>query len=86
MILFHEHDHDPEMRPEPISRKSARSSCTWLLGSRELIGISGRADDTSSPVRSVPNPGAPPPRLDMTHAPAGSGKKYKKCRGGATVN
>jgi uncharacterized protein len=87
MMLCHEHDEEPEMRPNPISPESSKkSSCTWRLGFRALISIfrSHRqvspSAHTSEPRHNVPKVGRNSP------SPCGSGKKYKQCCGGTTIN
>ncbi len=84
MMLYHEHDEDPEMRPKPISPEKREEvmvqMAAGLLGAyqyfREHRQISIR---TSEPRRS-PKVG----RNDL--CPCGSGKKYKRCCGNTTVN
>jgi uncharacterized protein len=81
------HDEDPEMRPEPISPKNREEviahMAAGLLGayryfrSQPQAGASAR---TSEHRRSAPKVGRNDP------CPCGSGKKYKKCCGEATVN
>jgi uncharacterized protein len=87
MMLCHEHDEDPEMRPEPISPEQREDvivhMAAGLLGAyryfreQRQAGASARA---SKPRSTAPKVG----RNEM--CPCGSGKKYKKCCGGATVN
>jgi uncharacterized protein len=87
MMLRHEHDEDPEMRPEPISPEKRDEVIVHMTAGllqayrhfREHRQVSGGAH-TSSPRRTAPKVG----RNEM--CPCGSGKKYKKCCGGATVN
>jgi uncharacterized protein len=72
MMLCHEHDEDPEMRPEPISREKREEvivhMAAGLLGAYRYFR------------RTAPKVG----RNDS--CPCGSGKKYKRCCGGAAVN
>ena len=87
MMLCHEHDQDPEMRPEPISPEKREEvivhMAAGLLGAyryfREHRQVSSSAH-TSEPRRNASKVG----RNDA--CPCGSGKKHKKCCGGATVN
>jgi len=87
MMLCHERDEDPEMRPKPISPEKRREvivhMAAGLLGAyryfREHRRVSASAR-TSEPRRNVPKVGRNEP------CPCGSGKKYKRCCGGATVN
>jgi uncharacterized protein len=87
MMLCHEHDENPEMRPEPISPEKREEVIVHMTAGlvqayqyfRERRQVSGGVR-TSSPRRTTPKVG----RNEM--CPCGSGKKYKKCCGGATVN
>jgi len=87
MMFFHERDEDPEMRPDPISpeqREEVRAHmAAGLLGAYRYFREHGQAvasAHTSEPRRSSTKVG----RNDQ--CPCGSGKKYKRCCGGATVN
>ena len=81
MMLHHERDEDPEMRPEPISPEKREDviahMAAGLLGAyryfraHRQVSASAR---TSEPRRSTPKVGRNDP------CPCGSGKKYKKCR------
>ncbi len=87
MMLHHEHDEDPEMRPNPITPERREevivhmaagllAAYTYFREQRESH-IGGRSPEAR---RSAPKIGRNEP------CPCGSGKKYKKCCGGATVN
>jgi len=88
MVLCHEHDEDPEMRPEPISPEKREEviahMAAGLLGAYRYFRSrrEARADVPFAPGR--PRRVAKVGRNDP--CPCGSGKKYKKCCGGATVN
>jgi uncharacterized protein len=88
MMLYHEHDEDPEMRPEPITPEKREKIITHMTAG--LVGAyryfrehqrpsAGSAFERESG-RTTPKVGRNDP------CPCGSGKKYKKCCGGATVN
>ena len=87
MMLFHEHDEDPEMRPQPISPEKREDIIAHMAAgllqayryfrAQRQAGASARS---SEPRRMAPKVGRNDP------CPCGSGKKYKKCCGGATVN
>ena len=87
MMLFHEQDEDPKMRPKPISPEQRENikahMAVGLLRAyryfREQRQVSPSAH-ASKPRRNAPKVGRTDP------CPCGSGKKYKKCCGGATVN
>jgi uncharacterized protein len=88
MMLFHEHDKDPKMRPKPISPEQREKAILhmaagllrayrYFRAQRETyVGTSFRRE----PKRTASKVG----RNDL--CPCGSGKKYKKCCGGAMVN
>ena len=88
MMLCHEHDEDPELRTEPISRKKREEiivhMTAGLLGAygyfREHREVYAGTTFTPGPRRTAPKVG----RNEL--CPCGSGKKYKKCCGGTTVN
>jgi uncharacterized protein len=87
MMLCHEHDEDPEMRPEPISPEKREEvivhMAVGLLGAYRYFRDHRQVKPgthTSEPRRNAPKVGRNDP------CPCGSGKKYKKCCGGATVN
>ncbi len=88
MMLYHEHDEDPEMRPKPISPERREKAIVHMAAGlliayqyfrpqREALGEIGFGRE---PQRNTPKIGRNEP------CPCGSGKKYKKCCGGATVN
>jgi len=87
MALYHEHDEDPEMRPEPITpdkrEKVIALMAAGLMNAYEYFRKERKSDlrvDAPEIRRSTPKVGRNDP------CPCGSGKKYKKCCGGATVN
>jgi uncharacterized protein len=86
MMLCHEHDEDPEMRPKPISPEKREEvivhMAAGLLGAYRYFRAhrqAKRVPARSEPRRNAPKVGRNDP------CPCGSGKKYKKCCGGATV-
>jgi len=88
MMLCHEHDPDPDMRPRPIGPEKREQvilhMAAGLLGAYRYFREhrEAYAGTTSTPEsrRNVSKVG----RNDL--CPCGSGKKYKRCCGGATVN
>jgi uncharacterized protein len=87
MMLYHEHDEDPEMRPDPITPDKREQVIAFmaagLMNAYEYFRKEREGDlevDAPEPRRSTPKIGRNDP------CPCGSGKKYKKCCGGATVN
>lgn len=88
MMLYHEHDEDPKMRPEPITPEKREDiiahMAAGLVGAyryfrRHRKAYAGTAFAPESQ-RTTSKVGRNDP------CPCGSGKKYKKCCGGATVN
>ena len=87
MMLHHEHDEDPEMRTDPITPEKREQvialMAAGLMNAYEYFRQE-REDDLGVHVdesrRSTPKVG----RNDL--CPCGSGKKYKRCCGNATVN
>lgn len=88
MMLCHEHDKDPEMRPKPIAPEKREDiivhMAAGLVGAyryfrrhQEAYGVSRLAPETG---RTTSKVGRNDPCL------CGSGKKYKKCCSGTTVN
>jgi len=88
MALYHEHDEDPEMRPEPITPEKREDiivhMAAGLVGAyryfREQQKAYASTEFAPPPRRTAPKVGRNEP------CPCGSGKKYKKCCGGATVH
>lgn len=87
MMLYHEHDEDPKMRPKPISAEQREDvivrMAAGLVGAYRYFRAQRGAYASSpapEPRRGIPKVGRNDP------CPCGSGKKYKKCCGGATVN
>jgi uncharacterized protein len=86
-MLHYEHDTDPKMRPKPISPEQREDvivhMAAGLLQAYRYFRAQRQVSPSahrSEPRRNAPNVG----RNDQ--CPCGSGKKYKKCCGGATVN
>jgi uncharacterized protein len=83
MMLFHEHDEDPKMRPKPISTEQREEviahMAAGLLGAYQYFR-SDAGIHSPEPRRNASKVGRNDP------CPCGSGKKYKKCCGNATVN
>jgi uncharacterized protein len=87
VMLFHEHDEDPKMRPKPISPEKREEVFVHMAAGllrayryfreQRRVSTSARRSDLR---RTVPKVGRNEP------CPCGSGKKYKRCCGGATVN
>jgi uncharacterized protein len=79
MMLCHEHDEDPEMRPKPISPEKREQviarMAVGLLGAYQYFRAQREADlgvHAPEPRRNAPKLGRNDP------CPCGSGKKYKR--------
>lgn len=86
LVLYHEHDEDPEMRPGPITPEKREEVIVMMAAGlvrtyryfrSERKAGAGRSSKATT--RSTGKIGRNDP------CPCGSGKKYKKCCGGATV-
>ena len=88
MMLFHEHDEDPKMRPDPISPEQREDviahMAAGLVGAYQYFRSRRGTYACSASSREPKGNAAKVGRNDP--CPCGSGKKYKKCCGGATVN
>src|SRR5271165_4552175 len=87
MMLYHEHDEDPEMRTDPITPDKREQVIAFmaagLMNAYEYFRKEREGDlgvDAPESRRNASKVGRNDP------CPCGSGKKYKKCCGGATVN
>jgi uncharacterized protein len=88
MMLRYEHDEDPEMRPEPIAPEKRETiivhMAAGLMGAYRYFQ-QRRLNQVATKFNSEPRRTAS--KVGRNEAcPCGSGKKYKKCCGGATVN
>ena len=87
MMLCHEHDEDPEMRPDPISPEKRKE-----VIARMAVGLQGaykyfRQQREADLGVHAPQPQRNAAKVGRNDAcPCGSGKKYKRCCGGAAVN
>jgi uncharacterized protein len=87
LMLYHEHDEDPAMRPKPIGpeqrEKLIVSMAAGLVGAYRYFRRQVLVD-TSTRALDPPHRGNKIRRNDP--CPCGSGKKYKRCCGGATIH
>lgn len=87
MMLCHEHDEDPKMRPKPITPEKREEVIAHMAAG--LVGTYRyfRARRETYPSSPAPEPQRGTPKVGRNDlCPCGSGKKYKKCCGNATVN
>jgi uncharacterized protein len=87
MMLYHEHDEEPELRPKPITPEKREDiiahMAAGLVGSYRYF----RAHRRANVVAFAPEPSRTFTKVGRNDpCPCGSGKKYKKCCGTATVN
>jgi uncharacterized protein len=88
MMLYHEHDEDPETRPNPISPEKREEVIVHMAAGL----VSAYRYFRENPQAHVGMTFAPEPRRKAAKVgrngpcPCGSGKKYKRCCGGATIN
>jgi uncharacterized protein len=87
LMLYHEHDEDPAMRPKPIGpeqrERIIESMAAGVLGAYRYFRSSRQADVStrgSEPRYTSSKIGRNDP------CPCGSGRKYKRCCGGATIH
>jgi uncharacterized protein len=87
-MLYHEHDEDPETRTKPISPEQRNDviahMAAGLLGAYQYFRSQREAYAGTGFRREPRGNTAKVGRNDL--CPCGSGKKYKRCCGGATVN
>ena len=87
LMLYHEHDEDPAMRPKPIGpeqrEKVIESMAAGLGGAYRYFRQHGKPDASTR----GPEPRYTSSKIGRNDAcPCGSGKKYKRCCGGATIH
>jgi uncharacterized protein len=88
MMLCHEHDDDPETRTETITPEKRETIIVHMAAgvmTAYKYFRQNRQNHGGSPFKSEPRSMASKVGRNEP-CPCGSGKKYKKCCGGATVN
>lgn len=86
MAIYHEHDEDPETRPEPITPERREDIIVHMPAG---LLVAYRYFRAQREAYSGLDRAAPPNNRKIGRndpCPCGSGKKYKKCCGGASVN
>jgi uncharacterized protein len=87
LMLYHEHDEDPELRPGPIEPEDRKEIVVLMAAGlvrayryfrphRQRVANAYGAEPQRSPRKIGRN----------EPCPCGSGKKHKRCCGGATIN
>jgi uncharacterized protein len=88
MMLYHEHDPDPEMRPKVIGTEQREEiiaqMAAGLLQIYRYYLSQRQSSIPRTPQRTVRRETAKVGRNDP--CPCGSGKKYKQCHGGTTLH
>jgi SEC-C motif-containing protein len=82
-------DDGPEMRPKPISAEQREDVIAHMaagfLGAYQYFRV--QRETHAGPTTFTPEPRHNAPKVERNDPfPCGSGKKYKRCCGGATVN
>jgi len=87
LMLYHEHDEDPELRPGPIEPEKREEIIVQVLAGVvkayryfRIHRQQATSPFTNEPHRSAGKIG----RNDL--CPCGSGRKYKRCCGGVTIH
>lgn len=86
-MLYHEHDEDPELRPGPITREQREEivvqMAAGIVRAYRYFRPHLQAGTRTGNVEATPDPDKIG-RNDL--CPCGSGRKYKRCCGGVTIN
>jgi uncharacterized protein len=87
MVLYHEHDEDPELRPGPIGPEQREEvivqMAAGIVRAYRYFRRQGQPAARADRIETRRNPGKTG-RNDP--CPCGSGRKYKRCCGGVTIN
>jgi uncharacterized protein len=87
MMLRYEHDPDPEMRPAPISPEQREKVIVHMAAGLVSAYRYFRKHGQNIPNTATSTPRQLTPKVGRNNpCPCGSGKKYKRCCGSATVN
>lgn len=87
IMLHHEHDQDPEMRPEPITMDKREQVIALMAAGLVEVYRYFREQREGNLGNHVAELERRPSKIGRNDpCPCGSGKKYKKCCGGAAVN
>ena len=87
LMLNHEHDEDPEMRPGPIAAAKREDLIAGMAAGLVRVYRYFRAprEHMASAHRDEPRRSSAKPGRNE-QCPCGSGKKYKRCCGGVTIH
>jgi uncharacterized protein len=87
LMLYHEHDEDPELRPGPIGPEKREEIIVQVLAGvvRAHQYFRTHRQQVTSPFRDEPH--RSPGKIGRNdQCPCGSGRKYKRCCGGVTIH
>jgi uncharacterized protein len=86
LMLYHEHDNDPSLRPKPIGPKQ-REKVIAGMAAGLIFAYRYFREARKDAEHIAPAMARQSPRKIGRNAPCpcGSGKKYKRCCGGATI-
>lgn len=87
MMLYHEHDEDPEVRPDPIAPEKREQVIAFMAAGLMNAYEYFRKEPEGDLCVDAPESGRSTPKIGRNDpCPCGSGRKYKKCCGAAMVN
>jgi uncharacterized protein len=87
MMLYHEHDDDPSMRPKPIGPEQREKVISSMAAGLVEAYLYFRQDGQPHVRTRRPEPRHANVKIGRNDpCPCGSGKKYKRCCGGATIH
>ena len=87
LMLYHEHDEDPELRPGPIGPEKREEIIVQMAAGILRAYRYFRQHQRRVASTYGPEPQRSPGKIGRNEpCPCGSGKKYKRCCGGLTIN
>src|ERR1019366_4653371 len=87
MMLYHEHDEDPDMRPKPIGPEQREKVISSMAAGLVEAYLYFRQDEQLHVSTRRPEPWHANVKIGRNDpCPCGSGKKYKRCCGGTTIH
>ena len=87
MMLYHEHDEDPSMRPKPIGPEQREKVISSLAAGLVEAYLYFRQDGLRHVSTHRPEPQHANVKIGRNDpCPCGSEKKFKRCCGGATIH
>lgn len=87
LMLYHEHDKNPSMRPEPIGPEQREKVISSIAAGLVEAYLYFRQDEQPKVNTRRPEPQNTNVKIGRNDpCPCGSGKKYKRCCGAATIH